>query len=88
MAIHPKGIPFYHTMAEISDEVVRARAKHPANRHMLGALMEEVGELSQALLQGKGKDEIEKEAIQVACVAIRIVEEGDADYADGEKGKP
>jgi hypothetical protein len=34
--------------------------------------MEEVGELAQALLQG---GDWRKEAIQVACVAVRIIEE-------------
>ena len=41
----------------------------------------EVGELAQALLQDKPRAEIVKEAIQVACVAIRVAEEGDSDFA-------
>lgn len=76
------------TLAAISAEVRRARKKHPANRHMLAAIVEEVGELAQALLQGKCQQEIMAEAIQVACVAIRLIEEGDGDFADGAKGKP
>ena len=80
--------PNDHTIADIKDEVRRARSKHTGNRHMLAALMEEVGELAQALLQGKDPGDVRKEAVQVACVAIRLIEEGDADFSDGTKGKP
>ena len=69
------------TMNAVGAEVVSARLKFPGNRHLLAALTEEVGGLAQARLQGKPRDEIEKEAIQVACVAIRIIEEGDASFA-------
>jgi hypothetical protein len=56
--------PSQTTMGDLAEEIVRAREKFPRNGHMLAALMEEVGE----------------EAIQVACVALRIAEEGDADF--------
>lgn len=46
---------------------------------MLAALMEEVGELAQALLEGDA-DNFRTEALQVACVAIRLITEGDADF--------
>ena len=38
----------------------------------------------------KPRDEVEKEAIQVACVALRIIEEGDAAFArlSAEESKP
>jgi len=71
-----------HTLQAISAECVEARRKFPKNRLLLAALMEEVGELATAMLQGKPKDEIEREAIQVACVAVRIIEEGDATFDD------
>lgn len=70
------------TLHAVAAEVTRARTKFPGGRYLLAALTEEVGELAQALLQGKPKDEIEKEAIQVACVAIRIIEEGCPEFAD------
>jgi NTP pyrophosphatase (non-canonical NTP hydrolase) len=70
------------TMDAIGAEVMRARIKFPGNRFLLAALTEEVGELAQAMLQRAPKDEIEKEAIQVAAVAIRILEEGDASFDD------
>lgn len=72
---------------EIDAELRRARAKFPENAKLLAALFEEGGELAQALLQGKPQSEIRKEAVQVACVAIRIITEGDADFV-GYKGKP
>lgn len=70
------------TLSAVNAEVTRARLKFPGNRLLLAALMEEVGELARALLQRHDKDSIEKEAIQVACVALRIVEEGDATFSD------
>lgn len=72
--------PHLHTMQDIMDEVKKARSKFPDNHKLLAALMEEVGELAQAYLQDKPLEEIYKEAKQVACVAIRIMEEGDADF--------
>ncbi len=64
----------------IDAELVRARTKFPDNAKLLAALMEEVGELAQAMLQDKPHKEIRKEAFQVACVAIRLAEEGDSDF--------
>ncbi len=78
------------TVEAVKAEVIKARLKFPGNNHLLAALTEEVGELAQALLQGKSRDEVEKEAIQVACVALRIIEEGDAAFArlSAEESKP
>ena len=70
------------TIDAVQAEVARARAKFPANRFLLAALLEEAGELAQAMLQKKSRAEIVKEAIQVACVAIRIAEEGDGTFDD------
>jgi len=64
-------------------EIDRARAKFPTNKNLMIALAEEVGELAQALLQKKPNGEIYKEAIQVACVALRIAHEGDSDTGYG-----
>ena len=72
--------PNEETIVALAAEISRARAKFPGNRHMLAALTEEVGELAQALLQGKPRAEICKEALQVACVALRLFEEGDASF--------
>ena len=74
--------PSLLTIDALTAEVTRARIKFPGNRLLLTALMEEVGELARAYLQRRPKEEIEIEAIQVACLAIRIIEEGDSIYLD------
>lgn len=66
----------------IRDELVFARKKFPGRRHLTVALLEEAGELAKAQLQRKRREEIEKEAIQVIAMAIRILSEGDADLED------
>lgn len=70
--------PRMSTLEQLSEEVCRARGKFPDNKHLLAALMEEVGELAKDLLENKEGFRIE--AIQVACVALRIAEEGDGDF--------
>lgn len=70
-----------YTMRLLMSELDEARAKHPGNAKLLAALVEEVGELAQALLKRKPDSDIRKEALQVACVAIRIIEEGDSDFS-------
>ena len=81
--------PWLSTGAALTNEVGRARAKFPSNEKLLAALMEEVGELAQAMLQRKPLAEIRKEALQVACVAVRIYGEGDSDFdGDGWKATP
>jgi NTP pyrophosphatase (non-canonical NTP hydrolase) len=72
--------PRADTLYAIVQEVQRARMKHRSNAHMMVALTEEVGELAQALLENGNGERAREEAIQVACVAIRIIEEGDADF--------
>jgi len=64
----------------LANEIKRARAKFPGNEHMLGALTEEVGEVAKALLEQQSTEQLHHECTQVACVAVRIIQEGDADY--------
>lgn len=71
-------------LADIEKEVTNARTKFD-NNHTMNALTEEVGELAQALLQlnfepekGKTRNDVYKEAVQVATMAIRVATEGDA----------
>jgi len=64
------------TFAAIWQELERARTKFPSAECKLAALMEEVGELSKALLD-EPAERIVAEAIQVAALAIRLAEEGD-----------
>lgn len=70
---------------DLNCEVARARRKFPSNAHMLAALTEELGETAQALLEGQGRERIRAEALQVACVAMRLYEEGDADFCPVSK---
>lgn len=69
----------------IRDEVKAARGAFPKTTHMLAALVEEVGELSQAMMehdraQGTSVQEVLREAVQVACMAVRIAVEGDDNF--------
>lgn len=73
------------THREIETELEQARAKFPMPNPTFVALVEEVGELAQALLKCKVGDRdlslnVRNEAIQVATMAIRVIEEGDRDY--------
>lgn len=70
------------TGIKISEEVARARKKFPGTKRLTVALGEEYGELCAAQLQRKPRDEIVKEAIQVAAMAVRVIEEGDSDFDD------
>jgi NTP pyrophosphatase (non-canonical NTP hydrolase) len=65
---------------DLVQEIKRATDKFPHNRHLTVALMEEVGELSKALLENEGPARIREEAIHVACVAARIAIENDGDF--------
>lgn len=81
-----------HIIEAITDvemEIDRAINKFPGNKYNFAALLEEVGELSQALMEHSrtgGKDErftpafIYKEAVQVAAMAIRIAVQGSHEY--------
>jgi len=64
-------------LVDTGREINRVREKFPANDLLMVALTEEVGELAKALLD-ETPERIYKEAIQVACVALRIATEGDA----------
>ena len=88
----PSGV----TVQAIMEEVSRARLKFPGNDVMLAALSEEHGELANALLElrfatiakqpkydlDRLRDNVQKEAIQVAAVAIRILEDGDSSFPE------
>jgi hypothetical protein len=84
------------TVQAILAEVTRARLKFPGNHVMLATLSEEHGELANALLElrfatlakqpqydlDRLRDNVQKEAIQVAAVAIRILEDGDSSFPE------
>ncbi len=66
----------------LAAELLRARSKFPSNERLFAALLEEVGELAYEMPRDRQRQR--EEAIQVACVAIRIAEEGDADFGGDE----
>ena len=72
------------TFINLQREVEGARTKFPKNQHKLAALQEEAGELAQALIDhSRGNatpQQVYKEAIQVAAMAVRVAEEGDASF--------
>lgn len=79
---------FERTRLEINDELARARTKFPMPNPTMTALTEEVGELAQALLKcdplkpdyADRCKNVYLEAIQVAVMAIRVLEEGDMHF--------
>ena len=66
-------VPF---LKEIDAEYTNATTKFPSSTLSTIALMEEVGELATALLD-EPLENVRKEAVQVAVMAIRIAVEGD-----------
>jgi NTP pyrophosphatase (non-canonical NTP hydrolase) len=81
------------TLQAVRAEMIRARIKFPENNVLLAALMEEVGELANALLELRFaclrgevegadamRDAVQREAIQVASTALRILEDGTSEF--------
>lgn len=71
--------------AAVSAELQRAREKFPSSNLSLAALMEEVGELAQAMLKVRAGKwpayRVREEAVQVAAMAVRVALEGDASFS-------
>ena len=71
---------------EVEDELMKVRNKFPSNKYMLTAFNEEVGELNQAFMEhSRGhpafvNESIRNEAIQVICMAVRLITEGDDNF--------
>ena len=75
-----------HAAENALEEAMGAANKFPSNRHMHAALVEEVGELAQALLEhsrgsGVSTGDVYAEAMQVAAMALRIAVEGSEEFA-------
>lgn len=68
----------------VREELERARHKFPTNENQLATLHEESGELAKALLEhtyGNAEpEEIIREAVQVASMAVRVATEGDSSF--------
>lgn len=63
-------------MQRLAREIARARQLHPGNPGLFAALAEEQGELARELLASTiDWERVAEEALQVACVAIRIARE-------------
>ena len=75
------------TIDALQAEIARARAKFPNSRHNVVACMEELGELAEVMLKAQDPARRFEEAIHVACVALRIAEEGDPSF-EGWGGEP
>lgn len=71
---------------EIRAELDRARAKFPGDNVTMLALMEEVGELAKATFE-EPRENVRKEAVQVAVMAMRVVLDGDATVRDWRHSK-
>ncbi len=74
------SIPTDKFLNDVKEEFKRASDKFPKGDKLDAALMEEVGELAQALLhiqeKGASPANVYKEAVQVATVAMRIAVQG------------
>ena len=66
-------------MQALQDELAFARSRFPSNSQLMEALMEEVGEVARAVLE-RDFDHAKQEALQVACVAMRLATEGDQSW--------
>ena len=63
-------------LTPLAQELGRARTKFPANQYLFEALAEEIGEMGDAFLLYGDCEKSRCEALQVACVAMRIYLEG------------
>lgn len=71
---------------EILEELTRARNKFPGKNVTFAALVEEVGEVATAIFE-ESRDNVRKEAIQVAVMACRLILDGDETYEPWRKEK-
>lgn len=76
----------YEIAFKIESELKRAREKFPGNKQRLHAFVEESGEVTKAFLdlqQGKATvEDVRKELIQSICMAVRLLQEGDAEFPE------
>ena len=70
----------------VSEEIKKARAKFPHNDVQMIALVEEVGELAKALMD-ESNENVWKEAVQVATMALRVAVDKDMSVVQLRKRK-
>lgn len=63
-------------ISPLATELIYARTKFPSNQYMFAALAEEIGEMAEAWITEGDSAHARHEALQVACVAMRIATEG------------
>ena len=72
-------------LLDVMEENQRARKKFPGGERLLGAAVEEFGEMAEALLKIKESNEspenVYKEAVQTASTVMRLAVEGEPDYS-------
>lgn len=66
-------------LSQVGKEVAYAQGKFPGDNVTFAALVEEVGELATALFS-QDRDAVRKEAVQVACMAVRVITDGDCTF--------
>lgn len=76
--------PSASSLLALSELMQQGRARFPTNYMLLEALQEEVGELADDILAGEAS--FREEALDVACIAMRIYEEGTSPPLEGEQG--
>lgn len=77
------------SLGDLAEEMLRAREKFPNNRDLAMALLEEVGEAAEEMLNEPSaaiSQRRREEWLQVACVAMRLYEEGDPLYESHNPG--
>lgn len=75
------GLTDEQFLKAVAAEVKRARTKFPGRNATNAALVEEVGEVSTALMFEPWNGVV-AEAVQVAAMACRLATEGDATFED------
>ncbi len=79
-------------LIDIAAELQRARKKFPSSNLVLAATTEEMGELAQAMLKRRAgeltDDDVWKEAVQLAAMALRCAVEGDPSFSAVEYKEP
>ncbi len=64
---------------EINEEIIKAKTKHPGDFYSLhegyAVLLEEVDEVWDDIKKDQSKETIKKELIQVAAMAVRMIQE-------------
>lgn len=63
------------TLSRINTAVAEARANHPSvNSDLFKELVEEVGEVAKAMVEGSSQMDIELEVLDCIAVLVRMIE--------------